>query len=736
MQKLLSSEPASKIRQLTRALKGILSLMPLVIMIVQSSVVFAVPSLAGGLGGGLSPAQQQIFDEQIGYLDAEPSCSTIGASTDTTNSPSTPTDTTGITIDNQAAQQAAQQASTGGTKVGYALYDSSGKLLANYNDTSNTYSASVDKSMLLVAYLNQVGSGSLSDYAKTNLTAMIEQSDDPSSNNVFGLLNNPSSQITAVARSAGMSNFKYDSSDARWRLGQSQITANDFAKFFSKIDTMFPASQKSFALNLLSHITPNAGLLQAGLPGTVYSKEGWKPEPDVSNPFGNEGAPWIVNQAAQFSSGGTTYGIAVTVSGTSNESSGETTIKNIVSALVTSGGQSTQSQGSSCCSGNSSITPPTTNSGATGGATLDQVKTFASEPVTSTWNISDRAVEQWFLKQAGAQATIAKYGLNSSNIGEITSAVEAANVSPVFFYLYTVNEGGGAGGFINHYGSDIPGGGPANAKNDAEYLASESKTKQDGPATGGGEPSDMPTAEAKQILDALPLGSLGVTYIQATSATTAELETLSGKTGDWSGKFGNSFSDSMQNIKTMGGDPLQGGSTISTAGCTTSGVTGAGMQKGISFALFIAKDKGYGYSEITRETGWQKYQSDPSCTSQCGSFDCSSFISAIVTVAGYFKTNPNFATGDNGTTEAAELTGVGFKKVADSAHTSAGLQPGDILLAAGHTELYIGNNQNVGAHSDENGSTPGPIIGDQTGNEISVTGFYDDNWIGVFRASN
>jgi hypothetical protein len=256
------------------------------------------------------------------------------------------------------------------------------------------------------------------------------------------------------------------------------------------------------------------------------------------------------------------------------------------------------SGGGQCTSGATSNGSPTTVGRVTGGFTIDQVKTFASEPVTSTWNISNSTVEQWFLKQAGAQATISKYGLNSSNISDITSAVETANVSPAFFYLYTVNEGGGAGGFINHYGSDIPGGGPANAKHDAEYLASQSKDKSAGPATGGGEPSDLPTAEAKQILDALPSGSIGVVYIQATSAVTSELETLSGKTGDWSNnQFGKPLSDAMQNIKTMGGDPQQGGSTISTsaggcgggvsitsASCGGSGKYSAIVSSGSSFA--------------------------------------------------------------------------------------------------------------------------------------------------------
>jgi cell wall-associated NlpC family hydrolase len=383
---------------------------------------------------------------------------------------------------------------------------------------------------------------------------------------------------------------------------------------------------------------------------------------------------------------------------------------------------------SDCDTGTVAATP--TVSGAGEGFTIDQVKTFASEPVTSTWNISDSAVEQWFLKQSGARATIQKYGLNSDNIGDITAAVKAGNVSPVFFYLYTVNEGGGAGGFINHYGSDIAGGGIANAQRDAQYLTDQSQ-QTGSPATGGGEPADMPFAEAKQILDALPKGSIGTVYIQATAAVTAELEDLSGKTGDWSGKYNMPLSDLMLNIKRMGGDPQQGGATISADGCTGS-VTGEGMTKGINFALAIANNNGYGYDQDTRESGWQKWNSDPSCTTRCGSFDCSSFVSAILTVAGYFPTNPNFATGN----EASMLTGAGFKEIASSAPTSTGLLPGDVLVADGHTALYIGNDQMVEARINENGGISGGQVGDQNGKEIRVSPFSDHPWIGVYRAQN
>lgn len=61
------------------------------------------------------------------------------------------------------------------------------------------------------------------------------------------------------------------------------------------------------------------------------------------------------------------------------------------------------------------------------------------------------------------------------------------------------------------------------------------------------------------------------------------------------------------------------------------------------------------------------------------------------------------------------------------------MQRGDILLrrsnGSGHTEIYLGNNQNVGAHS----SRENPQTGDQTGTEIDVCAYYYGNWTGVFR---
>jgi hypothetical protein len=455
------------------------------------------------------------------------------------------------------------------------------------------------------------------------------------------------------------------------------------------------------------------------------------------------GTTQVAGNVAKVSVGTEDYIIGVYINEPSDAAIRSGDIKNATADIVSaikgapsdSGSSSDNSSTGQCCSSSSSgdfSDTPSTKSTVSGGFTIEQVKTFASEPITSTWNIPDRTIEQWFLKQASAQTVKSRYGLNSGNIGDITSAIKSEGVSPVLFYTYTVNEGGGAAGFINHFqkGDEAAGGGVGNAKRDAKVLSDTSKQTNGNPATGGGEPSNMPTAEAKQILDALPSGSIGVAYIQLTSAVTAELEDLSGKS-PVDPRFGKPLSAIMQGIKNLGGNPMEGGSTVSADECASNGVTGEGIQKAISFAVAIAKNDGYGYDQPTRETGWEKWQSDSTCTSQCGSFDCSSLIAAALTEAGYFKTSPNFSTLNEGT----ELEKVGFKKVAASASLSKDLQPGDILVSSSHTEMYIGDDKNVGAHINENGGISGGKTGDQNSKEISVAPFYDDNWTAVYRLS-
>ena len=352
--------------------------------------------------------------------------------------------------------------------------------------------------------------------------------------------------------------------------------------------------------------------------------------------------------------------------------------------------------------------------------TLDQVKSFAVSSIASTFGVSDQAAESYFLKSDSIRAN--HFGLTADNIGAISAAVKSIGVSPTFFWLYSVEEGSGAGGFINHYASDTDGGALANAQRDAQYLVTASKAASSGVATGGGEPGDMPTAEATSFLSSMPAGSIGIVYVQATAAVTAEIETLSGKTGDWTGKFNSPLSGIMGIIVTLGGNPLSSG-----AG-SACGSLGSGMQAGIKWAEMIANNSGYGYDQGGRTTGYPKWQSDPNCTTACGSFDCSSFISAILTVAGFFQEDPNFTT----TGEADALQKVGFTNVTSQINLSTGdgLQAGDILLnTLEHTEMYIGNGQNIGAHKDIDGK-----VGESEGQEINTEPYYNFPWDSVWRA--
>jgi hypothetical protein len=185
---------------------------------------------------------------------------------------------------------------------------------------------------------------------------------------------------------------------------------------------------------------------------------------------------------------------------------------------------------------------------------LEDVSLFAKEGLTSNWGISNTDAELLFLKTNKSVAS--SYGLTAQNIKNVSQGVSAQGVSPVFFWLYAINEGGGAGGFINHYSSGS-GNATADAERDAQYLV-KTAAQEGKPATGGGEPEDMPTAEAATLLKASPKGSIGKVYIQATSATTAEIESLAGKTGGWTDLFGRPLSDMMKNIKSLNGNWANG----------------------------------------------------------------------------------------------------------------------------------------------------------------------------------
>lgn len=135
-------------------------------------------------------------------------------------------------------------------------------------------------------------------------------------------------------------------------------------------------------------------------------------------------------------------------------------------------------------------------------------------------------------------------------------------------------------------------------------------------------------------------------------------------------------------------------------------------------ALAIANDNRHGYSQANR---WGK------------DYDCSSLVITVVENAGIPVKSKGGATYTGNMLSAFKRCG--FTDVTNRVNlaTGAGLIRGDILLnRTHHTEIYIGNGRNVGAHISETGGVTGQT-GDQTGKEICTNAYYNYPWTNVLR---
>ena len=150
---------------------------------------------------------------------------------------------------------------------------------------------------------------------------------------------------------------------------------------------------------------------------------------------------------------------------------------------------------------------------------------------------------------------------------------------------------------------------------------------------------------------------------------------------------------------------LSSGKTLSFGG------TSAVVQSAIDWALAIAADDSHGYSQSTR---W----GNPN-------YDCSSLVISAWEAAGIPVKEAG--AGYTGNMRSA-FTSLGFIWIPGDPDVNS-LQPGDILLSESHhTEMYIGDGMNVGAHGNSDGRD-----GDSSGNEINVSRFHSFPWDGVLR---
>lgn len=148
-----------------------------------------------------------------------------------------------------------------------------------------------------------------------------------------------------------------------------------------------------------------------------------------------------------------------------------------------------------------------------------------------------------------------------------------------------------------------------------------------------------------------------------------------------------------------------------------------------TWAVKIANDRRYGYSQYNRWTG-----ADDAYVKKngAGDFDCSSMVITGLRKAG-LKVGSASYTGDM----YQQLTKNGWQAIVYNGKMSS-LRRGDILLAPTyHVEFYLGNGLRVGAHADEHGGIgSGAKLGDQLQKGSVAAGSYDYNGEISVRSSN
>lgn len=143
----------------------------------------------------------------------------------------------------------------------------------------------------------------------------------------------------------------------------------------------------------------------------------------------------------------------------------------------------------------------------------------------------------------------------------------------------------------------------------------------------------------------------------------------------------------------------------------------------------IASDDSHGYSQDNREGDGtsQKLKLEHEVVSiHGGDYDCSSLVAQCCVAARLMFPGNTFSTAS----EDAALTAAGFTRMDFS---PSAVRRGDILWHQGHTGVALGNSMQADAKYDEDGGTHGTKVGDQTGDEISKVGLWEDYWTYIYR---
>jgi hypothetical protein len=187
---------------------------------------------------------------------------------------------------------------------------------------SRFHSASVVKSMLLVAYLRMVAREhrALDDGDRGVLYPMIHSSDNDAATDALDDVGEDA--LNRVARDAHMSD--YVPAGGTW--GFTEVSAADLARFFYHQDKLIPRRFDGYARWLLSGIEVGEswGIPAVARPEfSVFFKGGWLPEVEG-----------LVNQAARLERPGIKFALAVLSTHDPSMDYGERTIEGVTARLL------------------------------------------------------------------------------------------------------------------------------------------------------------------------------------------------------------------------------------------------------------------------------------------------------------------------------------------------------------------------------------------------------------------
>lgn len=209
--------------------------------------------------------------------------------------------------------------------------------------------------------------------------------------------------------------------------------------------------------------------------------------------------------------------------------------------------------------------------------TTEQYISFFKNKTSNNFGLSDEALADWFMGQAGARPVINSYGVTKANLlSTYIPKIKEYQGEAAFFLFYTVTEGGGAGNWINHYAVDQASDGMGCLISDLEYC----KTINNGyngypvamtaPEVAGTPPQEN-INECQNAYNSVGAGTIGSIIMPSTMAGNAWVfaeEWCLNNQGSSAPSvyFGNPYDLMIKTIKDAGVDPFAGtGSNDGTA---------------------------------------------------------------------------------------------------------------------------------------------------------------------------